>query len=106
MRWIASASLSANSATYCSKEVHRMRLDPAFRTARKTIPAAKPLTLLVSGNRKVTREAHGWLMLGAEGFCYDVSESFARMLKQPKSSILAHNWFHLVYVEDRDKVRK
>lgn len=50
-------------------------------------------------------ERRGWLSLGAEGFCYDVSDSFARMLDVPKSAFMVRNWQSLVYIEDREVVR-
>jgi PAS domain S-box-containing protein len=53
----------------------------------------------------VSHEARGWLVLGAEGFCYDVSDSLARMLGHPKAAFLVSNWFQLVHVEDREVVR-
>jgi hypothetical protein len=59
----------------------------------------------MNGNGRVSHEARGWLVLGAEGFCYDVSDSLARMLGQPKAAFLVSNWFHLVYIEDREVVR-
>jgi hypothetical protein len=45
------------------------------------------------------------MSLGSEGFCYDVSDSFAQMLGHPKSAFMANNWFRLVHIEDRDTVR-
>lgn len=59
----------------------------------------------MNGNGNVPPERRGWLVLGAEGFCYDVSDSLARMLGQPKAAFLVSNWFQLVYIEDREVVR-
>lgn len=60
---------------------------------------------VINGNS--TRiESRGWLSLGAEGFCYDVSDSFVEMLGVPVSRFLVRNWITLVYVEDRETVRQ
>lgn len=52
------------------------------------------------------RDSRGWLSLGAQGFCYDVSRSFVQMLHVHESSFLGRNWLHLIHVEDRQTIRE
>lgn len=47
----------------------------------------------------------GWLWIGAEGFCYDVSPSMLEMCACSKSSFLIRGWTNLIHVGDYEVVR-
>jgi PAS domain S-box-containing protein len=56
--------------------------------------------------RKLPWPNRGWIAIGPEGFCYDVSNSFAAILGLPKVRFLARNWTFLVHPDDHELVRR
>jgi PAS domain S-box-containing protein len=58
-----------------------------------------------NGAHDMASRRRGWMWLGAEGLCYDVSDSVVQMLGVHKSNFLVRNWVKLVHVDDRDRIR-